>query len=195
MLFVVLIIGSVLSGCMTKIPTEPVDYSLYEQSFRRLTGLQTLGYDQIQLFSAEKVTMNDSIIQAVYLGQGTGPRFRAWDSTRVTYSIDQDKQIRPHFQITHSLDSQYFPTPDISVRYRFKDGAFIDIDTTAALYTYPYSSAEVFCPCERIFQGADQNWVGSRVQDFLFLGNNLLVHPYGPLGIGKLDRSSGNSLN
>jgi len=190
MFFVMFIIGSVFSGCSMNIPMEPVDYSLYEDGFRLLTGLEILDYDQVRLFPAKRVSVSDSFIQAVYLGQGTEAGFTAWDSARVTYSIDHDNQIRPHFQITHVFERPNSPTPDISVRYRFKDGAFFDFDTTVALYTYPYSSAEVFFPYKRIFRDADHNWIGSRVQDFILFDNCdncMYVHPFGPLGIGKFD--------
>ncbi len=110
--------------------------------------LQLVDYDVVEITHQAGFDLQSENIYQIEIGKKHQNTF----DLIATFPFFFDKEANLyliHFKLTVALDKTVITFP-LTVRYRSDDHSYIDVDTTLALYKYPYSSARIFGDPSRI---------------------------------------------
>ena len=140
--FLVFILLLFLSSCKHN-PTGPTDdhSSITSSDYHNLV-LVLSDYDVVHITHQAGLDLRSSTVVRVAIGVKAVSGFTQYLSSLSTFDAVA-RQYIIHFEFTVRMDSSKINAP-LTIRYVSTDSSYSDIDTTIALYKYPYSSAQVF---------------------------------------------------
>lgn len=177
--------------------TPPDNIPLLSLENYHKIAVQLVDYDVVRITHQSGNDLKSSTVRQITIGSKTGAGFTqlavfpsTYDSVARTYNI--------HFDFTVAMDSSKLVQP-LTVRYHASDST--DIDTSVALYKYPYASVEIFMDSTLVAPGSYQD-VALNDQSFFFHTwsldglhqYNLVTHqssnPYGYYGGSHISANS-----
>jgi hypothetical protein len=166
-------------------PTGPTDdRPLISSSDYSKVVLKLTNYDVVGITHEEGLDLRSSTVVRIDIGVKTPAGFARQLSSSSTYDAVARAYVI-HFQFTVQMDSSKINAP-LTIRYVSVDSSYSDIDTTVALYKYPYSSAEIF---------ADSSNLGNNprnIDGISLSGSTFYFHPLNE-GLFAYDPASLNS--
>jgi hypothetical protein len=142
-------------------------------------------YDSLLIKSDNDIILPKKAVERIFFGQKVNGVFTANDSLEPEYLPTNDSYYLD-FQFEKKVDRS-LSVYEYTLRFLSVNGDFIDVDTTAQMYKYPYQSAEIFLTFDQVFP------IEYLFQDFDLNDNYLFVHPLGPSGLYKYDLFSGQT--
>ncbi|MCX6119998.1 MAG: hypothetical protein NTX44_00060 [Ignavibacteriales bacterium] len=179
----VVIVGilSLFISC-TKNPASPTtpseDRPIIDEKNNKNILLNLIDYDVVHILHQSGLDLRSSKIIRTIIGSKSMSGFRQLYSSTSTYDQEAKSYIL-HFDFSVKMDSSQINAP-LTIRYYSFDSSYIDVDTTVALFKYPYNSTEII---------ADSTILpdGEPFQDISRIGSKLYYHPLGPWGLFEFD--------
>jgi hypothetical protein len=165
-------------------PPEDQRPLLTSQDFARLVIAMT-DYDVVRVTHQLGKDLRSRNVVRIGVGSkdSTGYHQLRVDSTR--YDAAAQAYII-HFDYSVTMDSSK-SIAGLTVRYYLADSAFSDVDTSVALYKYPYASAEVF------LDYPDHGGYKFLLQDIAQTDSLFFFHPLGPEGLFEYNPTTGRT--
>ena len=178
---VVIVLSMAFLSC-SKNPTEPVDSRpLISAGEYQDINLTLKNYDLVHVTHAAGLDLRSPSVVRVEVGVKNDGVFVAAVSSVSTYDANAEAYVI-HFDFTVQMDSSKITAP-LTIRYITEDSASHDVDTTVALYKYPYPSAQVFADSTILENGR------SPIQGLSLAGSTMFYHPLDE-GLFAIDLSS-----
>jgi hypothetical protein len=134
-------------------------------------NLNSIDYDVVRITHKAGIILRIPNIIRIGIGTKDDGGF----TSLVTSSATYDTTVRDYifnFDFTIRMDSSKITAP-ITVRYYTSDFTYSDVDTTVALYQYPYLSAKVFLDTSNI----DKDLFHSVIEGISLYGSTFFFHP------------------
>jgi|AntAceMinimDraft_17_1070374.scaffolds.fasta_scaffold77171_2 hypothetical protein len=162
-------------------------------SFRRdltdinwnILNVDQVDYDSLFIENKDSIVLQNRVIDQIFLYTKENFDYILQDSLTPNYTaLDDGYYINFRFNKKVASGKLYY---EFTIRYKFNDGSFIEIDTTHLMLKYPYKSAKVLFTADRVWSANNE----TNFQDIDFYSNKLFFHPTGPLGLYEYSLSGG----
>ncbi|HEV8537966.1 MAG TPA: hypothetical protein VGR15_03485, partial [Bacteroidota bacterium] len=124
-------------------------------------------------------------IETIQIGRIRGGQFVLSDSLTPAYAGTSGR-FTVVFASAQVVDTRYLDDT-VSIRYLLTGDTRIEVDTSVAMYKFPYSSTSIFLAFDSIM---DPSNCIDHIQDFDIAGTGLFIHPTGPCGLFHYDLGS-----
>jgi len=142
-----------------------------------------VGYDSLQIESAETFRLKEKSIELVEVGYLIDDVFCLVDEQKPTYSQKNgDYLLHFRFNLKLARETVFY---NLRIRYLKEDYDFLDFDTMLTVIKYPYADAEFSFFYKDILWG--MQWL---VQDFDLDDDLIFLHTYGPGGLYQYNMNS-----
>ena len=169
-------------SCDTGVPPSPPPSGaeIHKSDFSKV-NIQLTDYDQVQVTHQLGTDLYSNELIAVSVGLKDSANYS--ELARAPSTFDTQAGVyRVQFTFTVKMDPSLIATP-LTIRYHLGDSSLIDVDTTVALYSYPYPSTQI------LFTKAEVGTPGF-FQDLDRIGDKFFFHPTGPEGLYEYTLSS-----
>lgn len=183
--FLLLLSISIVLVTCEKNPTSPNDSGYLVASQYHNLNFQLVNYNLVQVTQQSGNTFKSRNIAAIGVGTKDSSIYHELGFARSQYDQSSGSYLIT-FDITVHLDSTEIDAP-MTVRYYFADSTFDDVDTSVALYKYPYTSSQVVVG-DSVLRSVSP-WI-DQFQDVARLGNKLYLHPFAAQGLFEYDLTS-----
>jgi hypothetical protein len=166
-----------------KNPTGPVippdDRPIMSATDYARINLNMVDYDVVHITQQLGLTLRSTTIARIAIGSKGNTGFQQYLSVPDTFSPNANAYII-HYDFTVLMDRKQTVAP-LTIRYIAADSSYIDVDTSVALYKYPYSNAQIVTDRSILPDPL------SPFQDISRIGSTLFFHPIGPFGLYSFD--------
>ncbi len=154
---------------------------------RNLVTIEFADYDSMIIRNSENTTFPPSFISRIEMGQWDTGEYSVIEST-VPFYIQREGNSRFSFALSHKITNDKLKAYFFTLRFWQGEEDFVDVDTFALTYKFPYKTTEIFLETDQFFYPPDfAGWGPFRVQDFELVGNNLYFYSLGPTIVWKCD--------
>jgi len=146
---------------------------LDEISLKKLISIDFVDYDSVVVKNIEGAEISNKIITRIELGEKDTGKFVPNYSTIPNYK-EEDESYQLDFSLPLKIYNKHVRAAYFTIRFIFDNNSWVDIDTFALTYKFPYRSTEIFLKTNEI-----TNDLSLHIQDFEILGNKLYFYPLG----------------
>jgi hypothetical protein len=174
------LVGSFVS--CKKNPASPViptdDRPLISASDYGKIRLNMVGYDLVEITHQFGLQLRSSTVRAIAIGSKDNAGFQQYSFVPDTFDSQANSFIiRFDFKVLMDRSQTIAP---LTIRYYSSDSSYVDVDTSVALYKYPFANAQIVADSSVAIHSQP-------FQDVARLGSVLYFHPIGPLGLYAVD--------
>ena len=174
------LVGSFVS--CKKNPASPViptdDRPLISASDYGKIRLNMVGYDLVEITHQFGLQLRSSTVRAIAIGSKDNAGFQQYSFVPDTFDSQANSFII-RFDFKVLIDRSQTIAP-LTIRYYSSDSSYVDVDTSVALYKYPFENAQIVADSSVAIHSEP-------FQDVARLGSVLYFHPIGPLGLYAVD--------